>query len=305
MLYKDGLDKSGFVKKENNDFLFEAKPYNEDINLKEISAIQVFYEENGYIPDKYIPSFLNWITYMARLNISNPLESVMDISMAGRCAIAQNYLAQLLDKFSLKHITFNVGSVVETVPIHALTKVSIPTIIDSKNCEKEFVLDPTFRQFCLTEENRFERYNEEKRWAVDMATPHPGYFFNLTDNGRSFANNLICYGYFEATDQNLKQYFDAFSLYVTPKEAYKVESLIGKLHSTNISGDDYRNRMENSVKDSIYSSHPFNFTTPKETIENEQNKFFNRIKRKFRKNELDEMFVITDDSIENYSKSTK
>lgn len=300
MLYKDGL-----IEKEKNDFLFEAKPYNDDIDLKEIAAIQVFYEKNGYIPEKYISSFLNWVTYMTRLNITSPLESVMDLSMAGRCAIAQNYLSQLFSKFNLSHIPFNVGMVVGTDPIHALTKVIIPTAVDGETCLKEFILDPTFRQFCLTEENRFERYNEEKRWAVDMATPHPGYFFNLTDEGRDFANNLICYGYYEATDENLKKYFDAFALYVTPKEKYEDSSLLGKIHSTNLSGDDYRQRINNGTRELVYSSRQFDFTTPKEEFDYEQSRFINRIKHRFKKSDLDSLFVITDEPAEVTSHITK
>lgn len=291
MLYKDS-----FIEQPKQDFLFEAKPYNEDINLKEIAAIEVFYEENGYIPDRYIPSFLNWLTYMTRTNISNSLESVMDASMAGKCAIAQSYLDAMLEKFNLSHITFNVGDVLGTEMIHALTKVTVPTVIDDNLTAREFVLDPTFRQFCLTEENRFERYNEEPRWAVKMSAPHPGYFFNLTEDGRNFANNLICYGYFEATDDNLKQYFDPFALYVTPKEAYENEEFVGKISSTDTTGNEYRKKVEASAKDPLNVTRGFSYETPRENIEYEQNRLINRIKRKFGKSELDEMFTITDET---------
>lgn len=221
MLYEDS-----FIEQKKQEFLFEAKPYNKDINLREVAAIEVFYEENGYIPERYISSFLNWLIYMTRTNVTNSLESVIDASMTGKCAIAQSYLNKMLNKFILSHITFNVGDVLGTEMIHALTKVTIPTMSDNKLIAKEFILDPTFRQFCLVEENRFERYNEEPRWAVKMSAPHPGYFFNLTENGRNFANNLIYYGYFEVTDGNLKQYFDPFALYVTPKEAYENNDLV-------------------------------------------------------------------------------
>lgn len=300
MLYQEGIGQ-----KENNDFIFGARPYNEDIDLKVIAGIQVFYQEKGYIPEQYIMPFLNWVTYMARLNISNPLESVMDISMAGRCAVAQNYLSQLLNKLELSNKTFNVGSVLETDPIHALTEVAIPTIVDGKFCSKEYVLDPTFRQFCLSEENRFERYNEEPRWSVRKSTPHPGYFFNLTDEGRDFANNLICYGYFEATDDNLKQYFDPFALYVTSKEEYEDEALVGKISSTDMSGEEYRERIKNSKNDLVYSSRTFDFTTPKEEIEYEQNRFINRVRRRFGRSELDDMFIINDSANEKTTKQTK
>ena len=43
MLYKPGI-----VNTEDIDFLFDVDIYNEDIDLREVAAIQGFYEKNGY-----------------------------------------------------------------------------------------------------------------------------------------------------------------------------------------------------------------------------------------------------------------
>ncbi len=301
MLYKESV-----IKNNQEQFIFDGRPYNEDIDFKEIAGIENFYEKNGYIPSKYIPDFLNWLIYMARKNITNPLESVMDVSMSGQCAIAQGYLAKMLKKLSLPFITFNVGDVLGCTQIHALTQVSIPTLIEGESNFKNFILDPTFRQFCLVEENRFERYNEEPRWGVRMSTPHPGYFFNLTDAGKAFANNLICFGYFEATDENLKQYFDSFALYITPKEAYDNKALVGKIPTTDTSGSEYSHRVSSSAREYGQTRGSFDYETPKERIEFQQKRFLNRLKHKLnRNNELYKMFEITDTGLENTNKFTK
>lgn len=285
MLYKPGV-----VDSKEIDFLFDAGIYNEDIDTREIAAIQGFYEKHGYIPDSHIVTFLNWLTYSARKNVSNELEDITRSSFAGRCAVAQAFFDQMLDKLGLKKMTFNVGDVLGTEPIHALTCVEIPTKINGEDAIRTFMLDPTFRQFCITEENRFERYYEEARWGVRMSTPHPGYFFNLTDEGRDFANGLIHYGFFEINEQSLKTYFDPFSLYVTPKEEYRDSSQIGRVSSTTSSGFDYWNKMIEARKKPNAGSHNFDMRTPREIVLKEDNRLLNRIRGRNVQGELDRMF---------------
>lgn len=285
MLYKPGV-----VDTKEIDFLFDASIYNEDIDLREVAAIQGFYEKNGYIPDQHIVTFLNWLTYSARKNVSSELEDVTKSSFAGRCAVAQSFFDQMLDKLGLKKMTFNVGDVLGTDPIHALTCVEIPTKVNGEDVTRTFMLDPTFRQFCITEENRFERYNEEARWGVRMSTPHPGYFFNLTEEGREFANGLIHYGFFEINEASLKTYFDPFALYVTPKEDYQDSSLVGRVSSTDANGYYYWDRMVDARKSPNVGSHNFDLRTPREVVLKEDNKLINRIRGRNIQGELDRMF---------------
>lgn len=285
MLYKPGVVDTNEI-----EFLFEAGIYNEDIDLREVAAIQGFYEKHGYIPESHVVTFLNWLTYSARKNISNDLEDIAKSSFAGRCAVAQQFFDQLLDKINLNHMTFNVGDVLGTEPIHALTCVEIPTKHNGEDVRRTFMLDPTFRQFCIAEENRFERYNEEPRWGVRMSTPHPGYFFNLTDEGNEFAQGLIHYGFFEINEDSLKTYFDPFALYVTPKEAYENASQVGMISSTTASGMDYWQGMVEARKKPLTTTHNFDLSTPREIVQKEDNKLLNRIRRRNVQSELDSMF---------------
>lgn len=284
------LYKAGVVDTKEIDFLFDADIYNKDIDIREVAAIQGFYEKHGYIPESHIVTFLNWLTYSARKNVSNELEDITKSSFAGRCSVAQSFYSQLLDKLGLNKLTFNIGDVVGTNPIHALTCVEIPTRHNGEDVKKLYVLDPTFRQFCISEENRFERYYEEPRWSVRMSTPHPGYFFNLTDDGREFAQGLIHYGFFEVNEDSLKTYFDPFMLYVTPKEDYSNQDDIGRISSTTISGVDYWDRMVAARKDAIVGSNNFDLSTPREIVQKEDNRLINRIRRRNIQSELDNMF---------------
>ena len=302
MLYKPGV-----VEQEEIDFLFDAGIFNEDIDIREIAAIQGFYEKHGYIPDSHIVTFLNWLTYSARKNISNELEDITKSSFAGRCAVAQSFFDLMLDKFNLKKITFNVGDVLGTDPIHALTCVEIPTKINGVDATRTFMLDPTFRQFCISEENRFERYNEEPRWGVKMSTPHPGYFFNLTDDGKQFAEGLIHYGFFEVNEDSLKTYFDPFALYVTPKESYSDSSHVGRVSSTTASGIDYWNGVVASNKKALGGYNRFDLSTPREIVQKEDNRLINRLRRKNVQGEPDAMFEeqTIGSSVTNTTYSTK
>ena len=46
------------------DFMFNAKPYNEDISLSDIAALEQFYKRSGYLPEKYVEMFLNYVFIM-------------------------------------------------------------------------------------------------------------------------------------------------------------------------------------------------------------------------------------------------
>lgn len=262
----------------HEEFLFEAEPYNTDIDVRDIAAIEDFYENNGYLPDNCVSDLLNWIIYRARKNICTEVESPLYSSFAGRCSKAQVFFDSILNKLGFENISFNIGDVVGTNKIHSVSCVQIPTVKNGEITNKLFLLDPTFRQFCLVEENRFERYYEEPRWSVSMSTPQPGYFLNLTDKGKQFATDLIHFGYFEITEDSLKIYFDAFVLYVTPKEKYDFIEDVGNISETKNTGLDYWNLIINNVIKPNGSTKGLNLDTAKDIVGKEDKKLLNKLR---------------------------
>lgn len=261
---------------EIEEYIFDTKPFNEDIDIKDIAALEKFFYQKKYIPERYIELFLNYVIYYARYNSSDKAESAYFSSLKGRCSVTANIIEELLKKIGINYLQFNIGYIVHNTTIHQLIYVKIPTMINGELTTKNYILDPTFRQFCLKEENRFERYFEERRYWCNMSTPHPGYFFNLTEEGKNLAEQLIEYGYFEDTDENLKLYCDCFTLYVTPKEKYKSINDLGKVYTTDITAETYRSKISEK---SILSLKPnFDIQTPLEIVKAEQNKLKNRIK---------------------------
>ena len=280
MLYKDFKEYENIDPENKVEFLFDAVAYNEYINVADVAALEEFHRINHWMPEQYIPMFLNWVTFYIRCQVVNPLESPLCASFKGRCAPAAQVADELLTKMGFKVEQFNMGSVVNAPQIHQLCMVYIPTVINGEAVSKKYILDPTFRQFCISEENRFERYFEEPRYSVNMATPRPGYFMNLTEEGRNFANELITYGYFEITEEKLKRYSDAFALYAKPKEKYKALELVGTTDTTSTSANEYMDRIiENPYMSSFHSRTPI--ITASEYVAAERKRFSNVMKRLF------------------------
>ena len=280
MLYKDFKEYENIDPENKVDFLFEATAYNEYINVADVAALEEFHRINHWMPEEYIPMFLNWVTFYIRCQVVNPLESPLCASFKGRCAPAAQVADELLTKMGFKVQQFNMGSVVNAPQIHQLCMVYIPTVVKGETVSKKFILDPTFRQFCISEENRFERHFEEPRYSVNMATPRPGYFMNLNEEGRKLANELITYGYFEITEEKLKRYSDAFALYAKPKEKYKALELVGTTDTTSTKATEYMDRiLENPYMSSFHSRTPI--VTASEYVTQERKRFVNVIKRLF------------------------
>ncbi len=278
MLYKK------FDDTEKNEFIFDALIYNDDIDIKDVALLEAFLKKNGYIPSKYISLFLNYVTYYARSSVLLPFDDALTSSYKNKCSLSASVNDKFLEKMGLERIVFNIGDIFGTDKIHQLCMVNIPTMLNGKIVKKPFILDPTFRQFTLKEENRFERYFEEERYGVRRATPHPGYFFNLDETGKKLANYIIRYGYFEANLENLKRYFDSFYFYLKRKEEYTDARKVGKEYVSSISGMEYYKRILSNKLDLIMVGN-IDVKTPLEMINEERKKIKNKIKYFFTKND--------------------
>lgn len=281
MLYNFKDYNSNQTNQKQDKFIFDAQIYNEDIAIKDIAALELFYQKNKYIPQKYLNLFLNYLVYYARKNVTIPYENPLTSSYKAKCSLVANIFNELLTKMNFKFLKFNIGDIFSESNIHELCLLYIPTKINDQIEDKLFILDPTFRQFCTQEENRFERYFEEERYSVHRATPHPGYFLKLHEEGTILANNLIKYGYFEATNSNLKTYFDSFYYYLKKKEDYEKDNL-GQEFSSLFTGNYYLNKILTNSNNNLIKPN-FEVQTPCEIVDYENKKLKNRLKIFFTK----------------------
>lgn len=232
----------------NEDYIFDTIPYIPDIDLEELASIQNKLQ-SGYALDTYEATvFLDWITYNAReYAVSNPKDhkekeedrrnKITFNSMTGQCAPTQRVNVDLLRKFGLDARPFNTADCMGQIPKneettrrennilsspkvrHSVSMVSIPIEYEKgKVASFKYLLDPTFRQFCLK-----DNCIEKEEWSQHgYGAPHTGYFMkkeNLRNLGvneeealktENIANLLISRGYMLLDEESTRLYMNAF-----------------------------------------------------------------------------------------------
>ena len=224
------------------DYLFsDTKPIDPEFDLEQLKNIQCKLEE--YVSGKRekgitggeAETFLNWITFNARnCAVRNVPESPISSSMYAQCAPTQAVNFKILKKIGLDVRAFNTGNTIGDIPMeekekrmllehygglgvrHSVSSVKIPISTYGKKTELyTFLLDPTFRQFCLKKNCNDSNFDDRK-------APDPGYFMkadNLLKLGESqevakkselLAKYIISRGYFLLSNENAKIYGDAF-----------------------------------------------------------------------------------------------
>lgn len=243
MLYKRGLE---FTK--IDEYLFDMVPYAEDIDMGEVRRIEAKVKDfNKGISNEgleYNEAFtlLDWVTYNSRSAVTDNIpESVMSCTMQALCAPSQYMNTILLRKMGLDVKTFNMDNCIGSLPktdeelnrirhghrsnnvSHSIAMVEMPIQTEEGLEYHKYLLDPTFRQFCLKENCKEEKYRDEKRIASGHVAPDPGYFLSeeyLKGIGKSeqeiedskyVADVLINRGYMELTDKHAKIYGDIFA----------------------------------------------------------------------------------------------
>lgn len=298
--------------------LEDIKPYMPDINLEELNIIQGKIEKYtlGKCKDgitlEEAEKFLDWVTLNARnFAVREIPESITTASMTGSCAPTQRINTQLLLRLGLDVRAINIADCIGEIPMneedkrriengwsstavrHAIALVNIP-IMNSESITKtfEFVLDPTFRQFCLEENCRFDKFYDSDWIQHGHVAPHPGFFMlkdNLQDLGETeetaesserLCKKIISRGYFYLNEKNAKLYGDAF-IRASKREEFRDVPIMMK-------GQDYIEKFENASMKTYRTKDEKRFTRlPSEILKEDEHlltKFINFLKGKRREN---------------------
>lgn len=226
------------------DYIFEGTaPYNPEFDLEELKIIEnklIDYTSgdsiNGLTPQE-AEVFLDWITFNVRnYAVRNVPESAMTSSMTGQCAPTQRVNVKLLKKLGLDARAFNTGDCIKEAGgieednfwgskavRHSVSLVNIPIVDNYGNtAEYKYLLDPTFRQFCLQENCNGRKFSDAEWLGKGYVAPHPGYFMqenNLRQFGASqevaqkteaLGRYIVSKGYFYLNEENAKLYGDVF-----------------------------------------------------------------------------------------------
>lgn len=151
---------------------------------------------------------LRWIVFVIEENLD-----LSDPTYTGYCGISSCIAVRLLRKLGLKCFSFNLKNLLnENHNIHSIVLAKIKVIENNEIHNKEFIIDPTFRQYCIIERCLRSRILKYENTEYKVA-PFPGYFLSLTDDGIKFGTLLLNNGFFELNAENFKLYCDAFQLY--------------------------------------------------------------------------------------------
>ena len=263
------------------DYVFEDTiPYIPEIDLEELKNIENKLKnytsgksKNGLTPQE-AEIFLDWISFNARKYAVGGKDTpeFMDVNlvpidpMSIQCAPTQKLNVELLRKIGLDAKPFNTADCMGDIQMslesqkrrnngfdspavrHSVSMVSIPIIDNLGNtAEYKYLLDPTFRQFCLKENCNEDQYRE----FGNTVAPHPGYFMqanNLQQLGipediaqktETLGKLIVSRGYFCLNDENVKLYMDTFRRASTNKRYQFLEI------ENNIKGQEYIRKYEN------------------------------------------------------------
>ena len=205
------MDYQGKTNRTQEDYIFsDVMPYNPEFDLDELKNIENKLKaytsgrsEKGLTPQE-AEIFLDWISLNARKYAVSgkdtpefmAVEAIPTESMTGQCAPTQKLNVELLRKIGLDARPFNTADCIGQIPVsqesmrrmqngfsspavrHSVSLVNIPIIDQLGNtAEYKYLLDPTFRQFCLKENCNESQYRE----FGNTVAPHPGYFM-VADN---------------------------------------------------------------------------------------------------------------------------
>lgn len=98
--------------------------------------------------------------------------------------------------------------------------------------EKQYVIDLTYSQFFQLRNNNFNRLG-----IPFLGGCAPGIYMSLTSKRREFAERLMRDGYFEATEENVKLYFDGFAM--SYRNGLYYEDMLDIIYETDYRAEDY------------------------------------------------------------------
>lgn len=97
---------------------------------------------------------------------------------------------------------------------------------------KKYLVDPTYRQFFMINQNNINRIG-----VPYLNSCNPGFFMMRNKSYKKIAQHLINFGWIEATDQNLKAYFDGFA--ISFRNGIYYEDMKGFIFKTDYQAEDY------------------------------------------------------------------
>ncbi|MGE5329385.1 MAG: hypothetical protein ACM3KR_07750 [Deltaproteobacteria bacterium] len=209
----------------SQEYIFPSEPRMDKPNMakafKAEAALRKAVKENQEkgclhrgISKEEAETVLQWVVFNARNALDKEAQlhgkDIFSSSLRGACGFGQSLTGFPLESMGLDVRLPNVREAVSPKSrSHAFLVVGIPT--KGQEIEETFYLvDTTFKQFCLSENCNDKHYFSQDERFKGECTPDPGFFMNFSEKGKEVAEHIMREGFIELTPENAKTYGDAF-----------------------------------------------------------------------------------------------
>lgn len=193
---------------------------------------------------------LEYIVHLGRceiatsfLNSSNKEVDISKKNLTGKCSKISHYVKDECKRLGIpakvcviSPAFYEEENVFEYGKNHAFVMITIG--------KRTFIVDLTYSQFFHMHDNNLNRLGIP---FLDCCAP--GAYMMLDEKRKKFAKDLLEKGYFEATDENIKMYFDGFA--ISFRNGLYYEDLKSAIYETEYTASDYLNFIEGN--DSQYN----------------------------------------------------
>ncbi len=166
--------------------------------------------------------------------LSGFLEKEFDYT--GHCGEATREIKRLCEKFGLEHQIIEINPLFDKKsysPFEEMFGDSIRHYASLiKLNDKKYLVDITYRQFFMINQNNINRIG-----IPYLNSCNPGFFMMKNGSYKKIAQHLINFGWIEATDQNLKAYFDGFA--ISFRNGIYYENMKDFIFKTDYQAEDY------------------------------------------------------------------
>lgn len=163
--------------------------------------------QEGFIPSEDI------INEIINLALKKVLPGYLDkeFDYTGHCGEVTHEIRNICKKLGIEHQTIEINPLFNKKkysPFDELLGDSIrhyASLIKINN--KQYLIDITYRQFFMINQNNINRIG-----VPYVNSCNPGFFMMQNEIYKKIAQHLLDFGWIEATEQNLKAYFDGFAI---------------------------------------------------------------------------------------------
>lgn len=134
-----------------------------------------------------------------------------EFDYTGHCGEATCKIKKLCKKFGLEHQIIEINPLFDKKSYSPFEEMLGDSIRHYASLitlnDKKYLVDITYRQFFMINQNNINRIG-----VPYLNSCNPGFFMIKNESYKKIAQHLVNFGWIEATDQNLKAYFDGFAI---------------------------------------------------------------------------------------------